>query len=61
MIGTVRERGGKMHMERYDGTKKPPMITAASHVASGLMSAPVASARPKLISPGPATWPNNDD
>jgi hypothetical protein len=43
----------------HDGTKKPPMITAASHVASGLMLAPVASVQPKLTNPGPATWPND--
>jgi hypothetical protein len=47
-------------MDRYDGANKPPMITATSHVASGLMLAPLASAQPKLTNPGPATWPNDD-
>jgi len=41
-------------VDRYDGITKPPMITAANQVASGLMFAPVANAQPKLISPGPA-------
>jgi hypothetical protein len=42
-------------MECYDGTRKPPMTTAANQVASGLMlAAPVAKAQPKLMSPGPA-------
>jgi hypothetical protein len=50
-------------MERHDGNKNPPMITAVSHVASGLMSALVASAQPKLTNAGPAVWHNahNDD
>ena len=44
-------------LDRYDGdcTTKPPIITAANQVASGLIFSPVASAQPKLISPGPAT------
>ena len=40
--------------ECYDGTRKPPMTTAANQVASGLMFVPVARAQPKLMSPGPA-------
>lgn len=49
-----------MQWSCHDGTKKPPIITAASHVASGLMLAPVASAQPKLTNAGPATWPDDD-
>jgi len=33
------------------------MITAASHVASGLMLAPVASSQPKLTNAGPGQIP----
>jgi hypothetical protein len=49
-----------MQQNCHDGTKKPPIITAASHVASGLMLAPVASAQPRLTNAGPATWPDGD-
>ena len=42
------------NLDRYDGTRKPPMTTAINQVASGLIFVPVARAQPKLINPGPA-------
>ena len=57
MINVAKE-WQKNAMERHDGTNNPPMITAVSHVASGLMSALVARAQPKLTSAGPAIWHN---
>lgn len=56
----IGEKPRESAMKHHDGTNMPPMITAASHVTSGLMLPPVASAHPKLTNPGAATWPNHD-
>ena len=60
MMGTSRrewhDKGSAMHC--YNGTKKPPIITAPNHVAIGVIPEPAARAQPKLINPGPAVHEN---